>query len=146
MLAFDIETEGLDPLKHRITVACVYDPKKSIKQSFNLLLGGDEEAESFMKCLDEADSLCSFNGPRFDLPFIISRYKVPHSRYKYWFAKLFDYFEVCKLVFGSSCSLNNLLIANGMEIKTSTGLQAVEWAREVNLSLFGFHHRHITDY
>ena len=46
--------------------------------------------------------------------------------------KLFDVFEVCRLVYGSSCSLNNLLLANGKEVKSSSGLQAVEWAREAN--------------
>lgn len=47
-----------------------------------------------------------------------------------WFVKLFDYFEVSKLVFSSSCSLNRLLEANGFRVKTSHGMQAVEWARE----------------
>jgi hypothetical protein len=44
--------------------------------------------------------------------------------------KLFDYFEVCRLVFGSSCSLDNLLKNNGHEVKTSSGKQAVEWAQK----------------
>ena len=44
--------------------------------------------------------------------------------------KLFDYFEVCRLGFGSSCSLNNLLKANGEEVKSSSGAQAVQWAAE----------------
>lgn len=33
-------------------------------------------------------------------------------------------------MFGSSCSLNSLLSANGIETKTSSGMQAVVWARE----------------
>jgi hypothetical protein len=37
---------------------------------------------------------------------------------------------VCKLAFGSSCSLNNLLKANGEDVKSSCGTQAIEWARE----------------
>lgn len=44
--------------------------------------------------------------------------------------KLFDYFEVCKIYFGSSCSLNRLLEINGEEVKTSSGMQAVIWAKE----------------
>jgi hypothetical protein len=44
--------------------------------------------------------------------------------------KLFDYFEVCLLGFSSSCSLNNLLKANGEEVKSSSGAQAVQWAAE----------------
>jgi hypothetical protein len=37
--------------------------------------------------------------------------------------KLFDYFEVSRLGFSSSCSLNNLLKANGKEVKSSSGAQ-----------------------
>ena len=130
MLAFDIETEGFDALKHRITVACVYDPDAEIKKSFNFIVGGEKSTEDFLKCLDDADSICAFNGARFDIPFIVKRFSVPKERYEKWYAKLFDYFEVCKVVFNSSCSLNNLLAANGQEVKSSTGAQAVEWAKE----------------
>lgn len=52
------------------------------------------------------------------------------ARYNKWYIKLFDYFEVCKLVFSSSCSLNRLLESNGFDVKTSHGMQAVEWARD----------------
>lgn len=43
--------------------------------------------------------------------------------------KTFDLFEVCKLCFNSSCSLNNILRANGHEAKSGTGVLAIEWAR-----------------
>lgn len=134
MLAFDIETEGLNRFSDRITVACVYDPEKNIKEGFNLIAGDDPErsAAEFLRHLDEADSLCAFNGARFDLPFIIQRYNVPKQRYEPWFRKLFDYFEVCKILLGSSCSLNKLLEANGEQVKTSSGMQAVVWAKEGN--------------
>jgi hypothetical protein len=133
-------------------VACIYDPARGIKQGFNLILDGHEDrAAQFLSSLDEADSLCAFNGARFDLPFIIKRYGVPQARYRLWYMKLFDYFEVidsffvecfanslkksklqiCKVLLGSSCSLNNLLLANGRQVKTSSGMQAVVWAREV---------------
>jgi hypothetical protein len=47
-----------------------------------------------------------------------------------WVLKSFDLFEVCRLCFRSSCSLNNLLKANGHEVKSSSGSQAVQWAAE----------------
>lgn len=137
MLAFDIETKGLDFVNDPITVACVYDPVKRIKESFCFLDKNDSDAErdakidAFLKHLDDADVLCAFNGARFDIPFIIEKFKVPKERYTPWFEKLFDYFEICKLVFGSSCSLNNLLKANGWEqTKTASGAEAVEWANQ----------------
>jgi hypothetical protein len=57
------------------------------------------------------------------------RFNVSEEKQGSWMLKLFDYFEVCKLAFGSSCSLNNLLMANGEDVKSSSGMQAVEWAR-----------------
>ena len=131
MLAFDIECEGLNKYSDRITVASVYDPEKNIKRNFNFIVGDTEKnRDEFLQMLDDAEVLASFNGVKFDLPFIIQRFNVPQERYSPWFAKLFDYFEVCRLVFGSSCSLNKLLETNGHEVKTSSGKQAVEWAMQ----------------
>lgn len=133
MLAFDIETEGLDPLQHRIIVASVYDPDRNIQRTFNFMADPamyESERQELIRHLDEADSLCSFNGVRFDLPFICRRFGVPDAQHGRWVLKTLDYFEICKLCFGSSCSLKNLLAANGHEAKSSSGLQAIEWARE----------------
>lgn len=87
------------------------------------------EIEEFLLILDQAETLCSFNGVKFDIPFIVQQFGVPACRYEPWIIKLFDYFEICRLVFASSCSLNNILLTNGYEVKTSSGLQAVTWAK-----------------
>jgi len=60
----------------------------------------------------------------------ICRFNISEEHQGRWILKLFDYFEVCKLAFGSSCSLNNLLKANGEDVKSSCGSQAIEWARD----------------
>ena len=76
MLSFDIETEGLDSSTCRIVVACVYDPDRGIRRCFNFLADEskfESEKAEFVRCLDEADTLCSFNGVRFDIPFIAAR-------------------------------------------------------------------------
>ena len=132
MLAFDIETEGLDKYVHKITVACVYDPDNNIKKGFNFTVRSAyaENVAEFLELLDKADVLCAYNGARFDLPFIIEQFGIPQSRYSAWFCKLFDYFEVCKVLLGTSCSLNMLLRENNIPCKTSNGVQAVEWAEE----------------
>lgn len=77
-------------------MACVYDPDRGIERSFNLKEDTPDGANAaeFLRHLDEADVLCSFNGARFDIPFIVARYRVPAERYSRWYAKLFDYFEV----------------------------------------------------
>jgi hypothetical protein len=59
----------------------------------------------------------------------VHRFNIPDEQQGRWVLKLFDYFEVCKLAFGSSCSLNNLLKANGEDVKSSSGAQAIEWAK-----------------
>jgi DNA polymerase III epsilon subunit-like protein len=131
MLSFDIETTGLNKKKDRITVASVYDPDRNIKKSFNFMLDDrDSNISEFLAHLDDAVYLCAFNGVRFDIPFIVHHFSVERERYTKWFLKIFDYFEICKLGFSSSCSLNKLLEANGEEIKISNGMQAVIWANE----------------
>lgn len=68
MLSFDIETEGLNKRKDRITVAAVYDPERGVERCYNFLKGTDKEIEAemcgFLEELDNADTLCSFNGAR----------------------------------------------------------------------------------
>lgn len=68
MLSFDIETEGLNKRKDKITVAAVYDPDRGIERCYNFLKGTEEEIESevcgFLEQLDNAEALCSFNGAR----------------------------------------------------------------------------------
>ena len=135
MLAFDIETEGLNSREHGIIVASVYDPDRQVQRTFNFMADPakfESERDEFLRVLDEAPSLCSFNGVRFDIPFIAVRFNVCPKRQGQWVLKTLDLFEVCKLCFGSSCSLKNLLQANGMEQKSSHGLQAIEWAKQGN--------------
>lgn len=143
MLSFDIETEGLDPRKHRITVASIYDPQRGICHTYNFLKKDDDYHDddddeqqlqdtinTFLQQLDDAPALCCFNGVKFDVPFIAKRFNVSPTRVHAWMLKLFDIFEICRLVYGSSCSLNALLAANGKEVKSGSGLQAIEWARQ----------------
>lgn len=129
MLAFDIETTGLDYSIHDITVAAVCDREAGIRKCYNFILDGVTARDEFVQQLDDAEQLCAFNGARFDLPFIINKFQIPQHQYEAWFRKLFDYFEVAKLLFDSHFSLNHLLQANGYQPKTGTGRQAVEWAR-----------------
>lgn len=130
MLSFDIETEGLDPAVHDITVAAVCDRELNKRRCYNFMTHGQEAVDLFLCDLDEAEKLCAFNGARFDIPFIVTRFNVPAERYVPWYLKLFDYFEVGKLLFDSHFSLNKLLQTNGFSPKTGSGLQAIRWAQE----------------
>ena len=131
MLAFDIETAGLDPRLHSITCVCVYDPEAGIQEEFVFELGDQHPGPApgrLMAMLDAADRLCAFNGVRFDLPFIARRWAVPDERLAAWMCKLVDVFEMCKLGLNKTFPLNRLLAANGMESKTGTGMHAVHMA------------------
>lgn len=76
MLAFDIETEGLLKSESRVIAASVYDPARGIKRTFHFMKDPykyESERDEFIQTMDEAECLCSFNGVRFDIPFIAYR-------------------------------------------------------------------------
>lgn len=124
MLAFDIETTGLDRTHCDITCAAVCDREEGIREVFMFCSGDDPEA--FMLRLDRADRLCAFNGVRFDIPFIQARWSVPWERVEGWRRKMHDVFEACRLCLDCTFSLDALLAANGLAGKTGSGANAVE--------------------
>jgi hypothetical protein len=133
MVAFDIETTGLDPLRHRMTAASLFNGRGLCKSYVFKGENMEEDrvlAEEFMAHLDEAPKLCAFNGIRFDIPFIAKSLHVPPARVHAWVYKTFDVFETCKLGLGKTFSLARLLSANGLESKTGSGLEAIQLARE----------------
>jgi hypothetical protein len=128
MLAFDLETTGLDPHTDKITCAAVYDPDAGIDRAF--LLGRGEDPVEFLALLDAADRLCAFNGARFDLAFLRHSLGVPAERVRSWRVKLHDVYEGCRLALCLTFPLDALLAANGMEGKTGSGKEAVAMAQE----------------
>jgi hypothetical protein len=128
MLAFDLETTGLDPVRDTITCAAVYDPEKGIEEIFFFVC--EDEREAFMCLLDDADRLCAFNGAGFDIPFIVAKFSPPSERVKKWRVKLHDVFLACKWGLGVTFSLQQLLEHNGVPGKTGTGENAIVLARE----------------
>lgn len=127
VLAFDIETTGFRT-EDTVTCVCAFDPDRSIE--FSACTPTGEVCNEFMQLLDEAPLLCAFNGVRFDIPFIASRWGVASDRAGRWARKLLDPFEACKLALGITFSLDRLLAANGIACKTGCGSQAVVMARE----------------
>ena len=128
MLAFDLETTGLDPSRDAITCACAYDPAAGIDRLFFPPLGDD--LGPFFALLDAAPVLCAFNGARFDLKFLETRHALPAERVGAWALKLYDIYEACSLAFGSAFSLNALLGANGHACKTGSGKEAIVLAEQ----------------
>ena len=75
---FDIETTGLDAKKNKVTTVSFYRNGEDI----TLIQGKDLTKENLEKELFKSDILVSFNGKRFDQPFLEQNYdmniKTPH--------------------------------------------------------------------
>ena len=127
MLAFDIETTGLDPMRSEVTCLCLYDPDEGIERTFMPPLG-DDLGEAF-RIMDTTSVLCAFNGAQFDIPFLQTRYGLQDARVGAWRLKLNDLYESCYQAFGKAFSLNAVLRANGIESKTGDGCGAIELAQ-----------------
>lgn len=71
----DIETTGLDPNHSQITVVGIY-VTNGIVDKFLQLVGDDINADSLLDSLDGVSTIYTYNGSRFDLPFIFVRHSV----------------------------------------------------------------------
>lgn len=135
MLAFDLETTGLDFSRDSIICAGVYDPAAGVDRVFFFVSG--EDPEEFMRLLDAASSLCAFNGAAFDIPFIAAQFKPTSRRVMGWRMKLHDAFVACKWGLGITFPLQDLLLTNGFPGKTGTGCGAVDLFRQGLLDQLG---------
>ena len=54
-----------------VTCACAYAPEAGVKETF---YGGD--IPKLLDLMDRAHTLCAFNGARFDIPFLQTRYEI----------------------------------------------------------------------
>ncbi len=131
LVAFDIETTGLDPRSHAVTAACVFGD--GAEETF-LFKGENEDVdkeakERFLAVLDAAPRLCAFNGIRFDIPFLHTAWGLSTERVGAWVLKTIDVYEACKLGLNTTFSLDKLLYVNGMEGKSGSGLHAIALAK-----------------
>ena len=135
MLAFDIETTGLDGRTCAVTAACVHcvDPHNNPLSHTFVFPNEDQEADTrsklhFLSLLDASPRLCAFNGVRFDIPFLHSAWRLPDAQVEAWALKTFDVFEAVKLSLNSTFSLDRLLAHNRLPAKTGSGLHAIHLA------------------
>lgn len=139
MLVLDIETTGLDPEKHEVTVVCTEDFNTGQKKTYNfarLEMDDDIGRNALLRMLildfDEAQYLCAFNGIRFDLPFLKRALDIPSEIVTAWVLKTVDLLEYCRLSGLPWCSLDEICKANGLATKTSSGLHAIQMAIDCN--------------
>lgn len=140
MLAFDIETTGLDRHSCHVTVVCTEDFHTGERRAYEFGRVSQERAEGLeelkaqlVQALDAAPSLCAFNGLRFDIPFLYRALRLPEATVAGWMVKTTDILEACRLqVFGPrhTFGLNLLCQHNGVQMKSSSGCEAVRMAAQ----------------
>ena len=136
LLCFDIETTGLDGSRDEVTMICAEDFQTGERTSYNfgLLSREDEPADALVQTLikhfDGADCLCAFNGIRFDLPFLQQALDLPADVITRWVLKTVDPLEFLRLSGHRTCSLDKICTHNNIVSKSSTGVRAIEMARD----------------
>jgi len=125
----DIETTGLSPSYSKITVIGIHLVEDA-NERFVQLVGDDITSDSLLKALEGVETIHTYNGSRFDLPFIQSRLGVD-------LAKEFGH---CDLMY--DCWQNNLYgglkrveqtLGIPRKLTEINGLEAVRlWWRYVN--------------
>lgn len=138
MLAFDIETTGLDPHRAQVTVVCTEDFYTGEKKAYEFARLRKHEPQNLpsltaelIQAFESAESLCAFNGIRFDLPFLHTALNLSADNTGKWMAKCSDILEACRLqCFGPkhTFGLNALCGANDIMQKSSCGLEAIQMA------------------
>jgi hypothetical protein len=141
MLAFDIETLGINKHMDKITVISLYDPEANIARVLRFIdlnEDGDvvycdkylDTVKELVGYLDNAKHLCAFNGISFDIPFIQIQFKISNEKVQSWVLKTYDILETCRRGFGRTFKLDTVLALNGVgDGKTGSGLKAVEQAK-----------------
>jgi hypothetical protein len=141
VLSFDCETTGVDKYKDLITVISLYDPVAGISKVLRFVELNEacdvvyadnfhETVAELVKYLDHAESLISFNGTGFDIPFIQIQFKISNEKAQQWVMKNYDILEICRKGFGRTFNLNSCLALNRVgDGKTGSGLEAVHQAQ-----------------
>ena len=140
MLAFDIETTGLDPDHSLVTVVCTEDFETGERRAYEFARvracepqNEDVLRTEMIKAFDEATSLCAFNGVRFDIPFLHKALGLSDATTSDWLFKITDILESARLgMFGPAHTfgLNLLCQHNQIKVKSGCGLQAIKFAQE----------------
>lgn len=128
MLAFDIETTGLDFDRHSITIVCTEDLITGKKHNYQFARYPEKYAElraELIQAFNQAPSLCAFNGVRFDIPFTAHWLKVDSNTTVHWLQKTTDILEQARLRHELTFKLDLLCECNGIRMKTGDGLQAI---------------------
>jgi len=82
----DIETTGLSFKRDKITVVGFYDPEK--ENLIQLVRDKSLDSRSLERLINEIDTMITFNGKRFDVPFLERKYSIERN---------FEHKDVCMM-------------------------------------------------
>lgn len=140
MLSLDIETMGLKNCP--VTMVCMYDQNRNFQVSYPFVtcqncetgeITNEEQwkdwKDEIIFLLNDADTICAFNGIEFDLPFLANYFEVEDEMLGQWICKTVDIFYAVKQLTNRWFKLSTLLEINDLESKSGTGIEAIEWAK-----------------
>lgn len=124
-VAFDIETTGLSELDS-ITCVCVCGA-----EWHKTWAGPSVDVGEIVSALNKAPQLVAYNGATFDILFMQRAWGLSDTQVGLWMAKLVDPLYIVRGLFGTSMceKLQTVLLRNGLEGKSGSGLQAIEYAQ-----------------
>jgi len=87
----------------------------------------DKNINTVIAILDQAKFIAGFNAVLFDLEFIRRHFPelISEEKMSQWVAKCVDPFMCTKYILKQTCSLNDLLLLNGLESKSGSGKDAI---------------------
>ena len=117
-VGFDIEPTGVGP-DDIVTVACVWSPDRQAACFYG------DDFTPVLDMLDQAPLIHTYNGVEFDLPRLAKHCGRDIAP---WLLKTVDPLYLMKtgLGYGACRKLNDVLLTNGFEPKSGSGLQAIE--------------------
>ena len=124
-VAFDIETTGLSE-HDSITCVCVCGADWQ-----RAWAGATIDVNEIVSVLNKAPQLVAYNGATFDIVFMQRAWGLSDTQVGLWMAKLVDPLYVVRGLFGTSMceKMQTVLLRNGLEGKSGSGLQAIEYAK-----------------
>ena len=131
IISFDLETTGLES-HDRITCAGIVGPDYEIAYTFGPNDSFEENRAAIVDILNKAPLICMYNGASFDIPFMQRFFGLNDETVGFWMLKLVDPLYAARGLLGTKAceKLNVILALNGLQPKTSHGLEAVNMARE----------------
>jgi len=131
IISFDLETTGLG-VHDTITAVALVGPGFEAAYTFGPNDSFHANRAAILDTLNRAELLCSFNGPSFDIPMLQRCFGLDDKTVGSWMRKIVDPLYACKGILGTGfCDkLDVILALNGLQAKTSSGLEAVAMARD----------------